>query len=174
MFPHRLIRGIPSVPRRCTVCDHPEVGAINQALVAGEPYRTVANRYESLSQASVQRHERNHLPSTLVKAQEAGEVARADDLLAQVRGLQTRTLAILQAAEDTRQHRTALSAIKEARSNLELLGKLAGELDDSPTVNVLLSPQWLQVRTAIVEVLSPYPDARSAVAGKLLELEEVS
>ena len=28
------------------------------ALVAGEPYRSVANRYESLSQASVQRHER--------------------------------------------------------------------------------------------------------------------
>jgi hypothetical protein len=151
------------VPRRCTVCAHPELEIINRALVGGEPYRSVANRYESLSQAAVQRHQENHLPATLAKAREAEEVAHADDLLDQVRGLQARTLAILEAAEETSQHRTALSAIREARSNLELLAKLLGELDDRPQVNILVSPEWLELRAVIVGALEPHSEARGAV-----------
>jgi len=90
-------------------------------------------------------------------------VAHADDLLEQVRDLQVRTFAILEAAEVSEQHRTALSAIREARGNLELLAKLLGELDDRPTVNVLISPEWLELRTVIVGALEPYTDARGAV-----------
>jgi hypothetical protein len=70
-----------------------------------------------------------------------------------VRDLQVRTFAILEAAEASEQHRTALSAIREARSNLELLAKLLGELDDRPTVNVLISPEWLELRAVIVRRL---------------------
>lgn len=151
------------MPRRCTVCAHPEAEAINKALVSGEPYRSVANRYESLSQAAVQRHQENHLPTTLAKAKEAGEVAHADDLLAQVRDLQARTLAILEAAEETSQHRTALAAIREARSNLELLAKLLGELDDRPQINLLISAEWIELRAVIVGALEPHPEARRAV-----------
>ena len=102
------------------------------ALVAGEPYRSVANRYESLSQASVQRHSENHLPATLAQAKEAEMVAHADDLLEQVRDLQVRTFAILEAAEASEQHRTALSAIREAR------GRVAGaQGSDSRSVRTL-------------------------------------
>jgi hypothetical protein len=90
-------------------------------------------------------------------------VAHADDLLEQVRDLQVRTFAILEAAEASEQHRTALSAIREARGNLELLAKLLGELDDRPTVNVLISPEWLELRTVIVGALEPYSEARGAV-----------
>jgi hypothetical protein len=109
------------------------------------------------------RHKAEHVPATLAKAQEAREVARADDLLAGVRALQTRTLAILNAAEASEQHRTALSAIREARSNLELLAKLLGELDDRPAVNLVLSPEWLELRAVVVGALEPHPDARGAV-----------
>jgi hypothetical protein len=134
------------------------------------PNRRIAAQRD-VTERAVRNHKANHLPATLVKAQDAQEVAEADDLLAQVRGLQIRTLSILEAAEGASQHRTALSAIKEARSNLELLAKLVGELDDSPTVNVLVSPQWIEVRAVLLETLSPYPRARSAVAGELLKLE---
>jgi hypothetical protein len=111
----------------------------------------------------VQRHEENHLPALLAKAKEAEEVAHADDLLADVRGLQARTLAILEAAEETSEHRIALSAIREARSNLELLAKLLGELDERPVVNLNISPEWLELRTVIVGALGPYRDARESV-----------
>ena len=159
------------MPRRCTVCAHPAAEDINKALVAGEPYRSVANRYESLSQAAVQRHQENHIPAALAKAKAAGEVANADDLLESVRGLQERVLAILGKAEKAGELRTALAAIREARGNLELLAKLLGELDDRPQVNVLVSPQWIEIRAVLLETLTAYPEARSAVAGRLLELE---
>jgi hypothetical protein len=96
-------------------------------------------------------------------AEKASEIAEAGNLLAEVRGLHSRSLAILEAAESTKQHRTALSAIREARSNLELLAKLLGELDERPVVNLNVSPEWLELRAVIVGALEPYTEARGAV-----------
>src|SRR5215211_6985227 len=160
-----------TMPRRCTVCAHPKVEAIDMALVAGEPYRSVANRYESLSQAAVQRHEENHLPATLSKAKEAQDTSRADDLLASLRGLQRRALSILGKAEEAGELRTAPSAIREARGNLELLAKLSGELQQEGTVNLHLSPEYLEVRTAILVAVEPYPEAAQAISRAMLGIE---
>ena len=44
---------------------------------------------------------------------------------------------------------------------------LLGDLDDRPVVNVLVSPEWQQVRAQILAALDPYPEARFAVAGAL-------
>jgi transposase-like protein len=68
------------MPRRCTVCDHPERHCIDEALVTGAPYRSVARRF-GLSESSVYRHKTEHLPAHLLKAKEVDEVAQADDLL---------------------------------------------------------------------------------------------
>jgi hypothetical protein len=98
-----------------------------------------------------------------LKAREAAEVAQADDLLNQVRSLQTHVLDILERAEKAGDLRTALAAISQARGNLELLGKLAGELDERPVVNLNVSPQWLELRAVIVGALEPHPAAHTAV-----------
>ncbi len=66
--------------------------------------------------------------------------------------------------------RTALGAIREARGCVELLGKLAGELQDAPTVNVFVSAEWLEVQTVILTALEPHADARFAVADALTNL----
>jgi hypothetical protein len=150
------------MPRRCTVCDHPQRHGINEALVTGAPYRSVAKRFR-LSDSAVYRHKTEHLPAHLLKAREVEETARADDLLAQVMNLQVHALDILERAEETGDLRTALAAISQARGNLELLGKLAGELDERPVVNLNVSPQWLELRAVIVGALEPHPAAHTAV-----------
>jgi hypothetical protein len=150
------------MPRRCTVCDHSERHSIDEELVTGAPYRSVAKRFE-LSESAVYRHKTEHLPAHLLKAREVEEAARADDLLDQVRHLQAHALDILERAEKAGELRTALAAISQARGNLELLGKLAGELDERPQVNVLISPEWLELRVAIVGALDSHPEARRAV-----------
>ena len=150
------------MPRRCTVCDHPERHGIDEALVTGAPYRSVAKRY-GLSESAVYRHKTEHLPAHLLKAREAEEVAQADDLLNQVRSLQSHALDILERAEKAGDLRTALAAISQARGNLELLAKLAGELDERPMVNLNISPQWLELRAVIVGALEPYSEARGAI-----------
>ena len=136
------------MPRRCTVCDHPERHSIDETLVSGAPYRSVAKRFE-LSESAVYRHKTEHVPAHLLKAREVEDVAQADDLLEQVRHLQAHALDILERVEEAGDLRTALAAISQARGNLELLGKLAGELDERPQVNLNVSPQWLELRAVI-------------------------
>lgn len=155
--------------RPCTICTHPQRAELDAALAIGtESNRALASQFAVTEQA-LRRHKEKHLPAQLVKAQAASEVAQADDLLAQVRGLQGRTLAILKTAEDQADLRTALAAIREARGNLELLGKLAGQLHEQELriAVVTASPDWLRLRGAILMALDPYPDARLAVVGAL-------
>lgn len=57
------------------------------------------------------------------------------------------------------------------KGQVELLAKLMGQLDERPQVNVLVAPQWLEVREALLTALLPYPEVRVAVAGALLALE---
>jgi hypothetical protein len=159
------------MPRFCSICTHDAREEIDQALVRGESTAKIAGRYRTLDERALRRHRSNHLPATLARAHEAEEVANADDLLAQVRDLQARALTILDKAEEAGELITALRAIREARGNLELLGKLAGELQDGTTVNLYLSPEWLELRALIVAAVEPYPEARGSI---LRALERVS
>ncbi len=106
-----------------------------------------------------------------MKAQQATEAAQADALLAQVVDLRDKALGVLEQAEASEDLRTAVSAIREARGCVELLGKLAGQLKDSPTINVILMPEWRELQTAILKALAPHRDARLAVASALAEME---
>lgn len=152
--------------RPCSVCSHPERGAIDAALVAGGSFRDIAGQYR-ISKSALARHKDSHIPSALAQAREAQEVAQADNLLGQVRDLQARALGILARAEKTGNLRVALGAIREARGNLGLLAKLLGELQQEGTVNIILAPEWVELRTVILTALTPYPDARLAVAHAL-------
>ncbi len=150
------------MPRRCTVCAHEHLEAINKDLVGGTALSALSAKYR-VSEDAMGRHKANHLPAKLVMAEQAAEVAQAGDLLDQVRDLQDRALSILDKAEGTGDLRTALGAIREARGNLELLAKLLGELDERPQVNILVSPQWLELRAVIVGALETHSEARGAV-----------
>jgi hypothetical protein len=153
--------------RVCTVCAHAEREAIDKLLVAGEGLRDIAGRY-GLSKSALERHKANHLPASLAQAKEAAEVAQADDLLGQLRKLQRITLGLLSKAYSAGDLRTAVAAVGQARGNLELLGKLLGQLDERAQVNVLVaSPEWLALRARILTVLENYPEARLALAAAL-------
>ena len=112
------------MPRTCTICASPQHQAIDQALVAGTPYRAVAERFAA-SPPSVYRHQQGHLPATMLKAREAQEVAHADGLLAQLQSLQQKTLEILARAEGTGDLRSALAALRELRGTVELTAKIS-------------------------------------------------
>ena len=156
------------MPRKCSVCTHPDREAIDEALVGSTAISAISAKYCDISEDAVGRHKANHLPAKLVMAEKAKEVAQADSLLDQVRDLQSRAYGILDKAEGAGDLRTALGAIREARGNLELLAKLLGELDERPQLNILVAPQ---VQYAILAALQPYPEARVAVAEALKELD---
>ena len=159
------------MPRKCTVCAHPKREEIDQAIVDGVPYRAIACRY-GVGREAVRRHALHHLPRTLAKAHEAKEVARADDLLARAREYETRAVALLEKAAEENDYGTALRGIKEARSCLELLARLRGEIEREKAVNILQLPEWVAVREAMYRALKPYPEAREAVRRALLEASQ--
>jgi hypothetical protein len=151
------------MPRQCTICTHKQRDEINAALLSGAPYRSIAKRFAA-SEAAVFRHKQDHLPSTLVKAQEAQEIAHADNLLDQIHVYQKRVDGITEKAEAGGDYRTALQGLREARGYLELLAKVVGEIDDRPQVNVMIDARVQQV---ILDALAPHPEARYAVAEAL-------
>jgi len=153
------------LPRKCSVCEHIQVKDIDELLVNGIGLRKIAERF-SLSTTSTYRH-KAHINRTLLKANEVREVAQADNLLKQVRDLQTRALNVLLKTEESEDWRAATGAIREARGCLELLCRLAGELKEVQTVNIIVSPQWIEVRAVILETLAPYPEARISLSKAL-------
>lgn len=56
-----------------------------------------------------------------------------------------------------------LHASKRLEGMAELLARIRGELPE-PTIEVLVSPAWLELRGRILRALEPYPEARQAVA----------
>ncbi len=60
-----------------------------------------------------------------------------------------------------------LQASKRLEGLSELLARIRGELPE-PTVAVLVSPAWLELRSRILGALEPYPKARQAVAAALV------
>jgi hypothetical protein len=158
------------MPRTCTACSHPQRPEIDRALVDGITYRTIADRF-GLSETALKRHRGEHLPGHVAKAHEAAKVADADDLLQQLKALRNKAIAILQKAETAGDYRTALMGIREARGCIEVLMEVEGELDRRGVVNITVSADWVEIRSAILVALHPYPDAAQAVAGRLQTLE---
>ena len=158
------------MPRTCTICGHQQRVEIDKGLLCKEPLRQLAAQWK-VSVAALQRHKADHITRVLARAAEKDELIQGEALLDQLRDLQRRSLAILDEAEATGKLGTALHAIREARSTLELLAKLLGELDDRPQVNLVVAPQWIAVRTALMQALSEHPEARATVAEALAQLE---
>lgn len=155
--------------RTCTVCAHEDAVLINEALViqrAGN--RRTAAQY-GLSEQAIRRH-RGHIPQLLVKSAEAEEIAQADDLVHEIKGMVRRVGAFIDKAEAADNGPEFRAHAAEWRKQVELLAKIAGELaQEGATTNyVFVSPAATE---AIVSALRPYPEASYAVSDVLKELE---
>jgi hypothetical protein len=70
--------------------------------------------------------------------------------------------------------RSAVACERAITSNLELVGKLLGQLvqrHEVRTTSVLISADYLEVRAALVNALQPFPEAARAVGAALHQLE---
>lgn len=150
------------MPQTCTVCKHGRRDAIDAALVGGGTLRDIARQF-ALSKDALYRH-KDHIPPPTIQAAAAADVAHADNLLDQVKQLQAKTLSILAKAENAGDLKTAVGAIREAARLIELLARLTNELPPAQTtINLLVMPEWVSLRTTILAALDPFPQAHEAV-----------
>jgi hypothetical protein len=111
------------------------------------------------------------VPAQLKKARQDEDKDQALDILKQLNAINIASLTVLNEARAAGQGDLVLRAVDRIQRQLELQGRLLGQLQDGSVVNVLVSPQWVSIRGALLSALGPYPDARAAVARRLRALD---
>ena len=150
------------MPRICTVCAHDEHHAINVDLLDRVPYRHIATRY-SVSTGALQRHSREHIPELLRKAYEAIQRDDSEDLAGELAKVKADVHRLKERAEEEGDLRTALLGCDKALKALELQAKVEQLIQTQPTLNILVAPEWVALRTKLLYALDAYPDARGSV-----------
>lgn len=168
--------------RKCTVCHHRELAGINLGLARGVSVRALSTRYKLHSDA-LYRHRTNHLPPQLRASLIAGPDLDIDldklaetegqSLLANLVALRGRLFSILDVAEEGGDGNMLSRIAGQLHNNLELTGKLLGTLSSGSTTitNVLIQPQYIDMRVSLVNALRPFPEAARAVAAALHQIE---
>ena len=115
------------MPRTCLACSSPERVAIDKALVAGEPFRNIAERV-SISPAGLFRH-KNHVANAIDKAQAEYEEHLGETLLDEMRRVQRKAWELLARTETAGDHRASIVALREVRECLKSLGEMLAKAD---------------------------------------------
>ena len=154
------------MPRVCTICSSERRDDIEDAFIAGTAKRRIATQF-GVGEKAVRHHMREHFPALLALARDADRAARADTLLDRIEALQAETRAVLEEVKGSENYGVRLGAIREMRHNLELIGEVTKELNRTPTLNLSINPQWIELRTLILGALEPHLDARESVVRAL-------
>jgi hypothetical protein len=174
---------VPGKPGVCTIEKHPRRGEIEHDIAKGISQRTIAKRYD-ISRDVVMRWAKRIPPQLrakryvgLLKATDDLErlrieesdnllknlaVQRARLLLAQDRAIAIEDLSVI----------ARLSA--QIHQNLELVGKYLGEfakVSVQTNISLLVTPEYLKLRAALLQALADFPQAKYAVAAVLHQIE---
>lgn len=156
---------------RCTVCMHPDRTTIDATLAqSSASLRDIAGQF-GLSRSALHRHQAEHLPARLVKAIEQDTTAADIDVYRQLRETNAAVEAVLKQAQRDGNGDLVLKSADRVLKLLELQARLLGALQNGNTINIVLSPEWREIRAIVLTALQPYPEARLSVATALREVD---
>jgi hypothetical protein len=169
---------------QCTICQHERRHQIEVGLVHHVPLSVLAKRFDC-SKDALHRHRHNHLSPQVAAAILANrkpseidleqlQASEAEGLLSQLVVQRARLQTYAEASLDMGDTKAAVAVERCIVSNLELTAKLLGQLiqhHDVRHTSILVSPDYLELRGAIVSALRPFPQAAKAVGQALHALE---
>jgi hypothetical protein len=159
--------------------------------VSHESFRTISNE-TSYTESALKRHKANHLIIDLAAVNQAKEAARAEVLtkvksdelesiktdvksatagrletcasfLDQLREIRSHAANLLDQAEASQDMKAAGTFLRELREQIRLWAELEGKISSQPQITIINNPEWVELRTVIIQALEPYPEAREAV-----------
>ncbi len=144
--------------RTCSICNNKNSHEINQAIIRGTSFRTIANQY-SVSKSAVQRHAKNHLPLHIVQSEKARELKDADSIIDSIFRLESGSIRIQEQAEQQNDLKSALMAIREQARLIELRAKLLGEITHQEGSRTTIN----RIEKVDVKALLLDPNSRAAI-----------
>ena len=127
---------------KCTVCNHPQLHDIDQALLAeNATFAALSHKY-GLSISALFRHKRM-LKNKLARAEERLQHTRNQEILFQYNDFLESTRQIVRTASADGDTRQALQAIRAGTRILNFITKLEVQFDPDTVYRILASPQWV-------------------------------
>ncbi|MGA7627649.1 MAG: hypothetical protein WCA60_04090 [Methanoregula sp.] len=160
--------------KKCCICAHKSRTEIDQEIIRGTSLRTIAKQFGATKSSLYDHQKAGHISASVAKAEEARQIANGEDLLKWTKGLLSKSISYMNKAETAGDLRTAISAIREARGCVELLGQVTGELNarnqTAVQVNVgvqtiTTSPEW----PVLMRILSKHPEIHAELLAALEE-----
>jgi hypothetical protein len=166
----------------CAVCRSPDRAAVELGLANGTSCRILGSRYD-LHRDAVWRHGHNHMTAKLKARLKAAafdaevdldqiRIEESESLLQHLRAVRARLYRGIDNAEQFGNLSDLAKMSTQIHRNIELTGKLVGDLRTGTVVNnLILTGEYHELRTGLVLALKPHPAARLAVVELLQSLE---
>ncbi|MFC1688088.1 hypothetical protein ACFL07_00325 [Pseudomonadota bacterium] len=167
----------------CQVCRSKDRAAIELARANGTSCRILESRYD-LHKDAIWRHSTNHMSNGLKKRLQAVafdpeadldsiRIEESESLLNHLRAVRARLYRGIDNAEEFGNLSDLAKMSGQIHRNIELTGKLVGDLKTGTTINntLILSGEYHKLRTGLIMALKPHPKARVAVTNLLQSLE---
>lgn len=168
----------------CKVCAHDRRPEVELRLANGTPIRTIAASY-GLTKDALYRHRRNHMPAELMQQLQANgrrmspadldnlKRTESEGLLQNLVHERARQQRIADKAELLDDYANATRASVAALKSSELIAKLLGDIKTGTvTQNILVAPEFHAFRTAVIQSLRAFPEAKQAVLLSMQRLEK--
>jgi hypothetical protein len=114
------------------------------------------------------------LPLLLVRAHEAIERDDAEGLAGELIKVKDDVHRLRAKAEEEGDVRAALLGCDKALKALELQAKIEQLIKTTPTFNIHLNTEWIELRTAILRALESHPEARESFLNALKSVSDGS
>jgi hypothetical protein len=121
-------------------------------------------RIEVLEEARQQ--EMEDLREEVISAAKDSMAARLENaagFIDQLREVRDKAAGLLDQAEASQDMRAAGTFLRELREQIRLMAELEGRIASQPQITLISSPEWVEVRSLVINALEPYPEAREAV-----------
>ena len=164
--------------RKSKIEAHPQSEEIIRRLASGEEYSDIVRDIPTITWDDLDYYQKKKLPVILSKSKdlktladeiESADVHKGDTYLQLVIGLQKKALDALEQQNAKEDPKSWALVSREARGYVELMGKALDRIRDAPQqqINILVLPEWLELRSTIIQSLRPYPEALEAVRDAL-------
>jgi len=97
----------------------------------------------------------------------AARLGTCASFLDQLKVVRDRAANLLDRAESSQDMKSAGNFLRELREQIRLMAELEGKISQQPQVTIINNPEWIELRTVIIQALDPYPEAKEALVNAI-------